>query len=147
MINEERVKHMTSMAIFEKEYGPDYQPMLRYSKKEYVALHGWGGFLAGTIFFGIIYVAIVLYIAGNVLENITTMYILLMVLAGLLAYALYIIVHVHNTRRRAAKQYRRGKRLIKELASKYSRLNLMYEDEVQQTKPLLARNHKETLEE
>ena len=147
MINEERVKHMTSMAIFEKEYGPDYQPMLRYSKKEYVALHGWGGFLAGTIFFGIIYVAIVLYIAGNVLENITTMYILLMALAGLLAYALYIIVHVHNTRRRAAKQYRRGKRLIMELASKYSRLNLMYEDEVQQTKPLLARNHKETLEE
>ena len=142
MINEERVKHMTSMAIFEKEYGPDYQPMLRYSKKEYVALHGWGGFLAGTIFFGIIYVAIVLYIAGNVLENITTMYILLMALAGLLAYALYIIVHG-----RAAKQYRRGKRLIKELASKYSRLNLMYEDEVQQTKPLLARNHKETLEE
>lgn len=147
MINEERVKHMTSMAIFEKEYGPDYQPMLRYSKKEYVALHGWGGFLAGTIFFGIIYVAIVLYIAGNVIENITTMYILLMVLAGLLAYALYIIVHVHNTRSRAAKQYRRGKRLIKELAFKYSRLNLMYEDEVQQTKPLLARNKEDLLED
>ena len=88
-----------------------------------------------------------LYIAGNVLENITTMYILLMVLAGLLAYALYIIVHVHNTRRRAAKQYSRGKRLIKELASKYSRLNLMYEDEVQQTKPLLARNNKDLLED
>ena len=143
MINEERVKHMTSMAIFEKELGPEYQPMLRYSKKEYIALHGWGGFLAGTIFFAVIYVGVVLYIAGNVLENITTMYILLMILIGLLVYALYIIVHVHNTRRRAAKQYRMGKRLIKELASKYSKLNLMYEDEVQQTKPLLARNKEE----
>ena len=143
MINEERVKHMTSMAIFEKELGPEYQPMLRYSKKEYVALHGWGGFLAGTIFFGIIYVAIVVYIAGNVLENITTMYVLLMILAGLLAYTLYIIVHIHNVRRRATKRYRRGKRLIKELASKYSKLNLMYEDEVQQTKPLLARDNEE----
>jgi hypothetical protein len=143
MINEERVKHMTSMAIFEKELGPDYQPMLRYSKKEYVALHGWGGFLAGTIFFGVIYALIVIYIAGNVLENITTMYILLMILVGLLAYALYIIIHVHNVRRRAAKQYRRGKRLIKELASKYSKLNLMYEDEARQTKPLLARNNED----
>ncbi|SEK43112.1 hypothetical protein SAMN02910377_00849 [Pseudobutyrivibrio ruminis] len=143
MINEERVKHMTSMAIFEKELGPEYQPMLRYSKKEYIALHGWGGFLAGTVFFAVIYVGIVLYIAGNVLENITTMYILLMILIGLLAYALYIIVHVHNTRRRAAKQYRMGKRLIKELAAKYSKLNLMYEDEAQQTKPLLARNKEE----
>ncbi|MBO6129177.1 MAG: hypothetical protein J6P79_09815 [Pseudobutyrivibrio sp.] len=140
MINEERVKHMTSMAIFEKELGPEYQPMLRYSKKEYVALYGWGGFLTGTLFFGIIYVAIIIYIAGNVLENITTMYILLMVLAGMLAYALYIIIHVHNTRRRAAKQYRKGKRLIKELALRYSKLNMMYEDEARETKPLLARS-------
>ena len=147
MINEERVKHMTSMAIFEKELGPEYQPMLRYSKKEYIALHGWGGFLAGTVFFAVIYVGIVLYITGNVLENITTMYILLMILIGLLVYALYIIVHVHNTRRRAAKQYRMGKRLIKELAAKYSKLNLMYEDEAQQTKPLLARNKEDLLED
>ena len=131
---------MTSMAIFEKELGPDYQPMLRYSKKEYVALHGWGGFLAGSIFFAMIYTGIILYIVGNVIENIDTMYILLMVLAGMLAYALYIIIHVHNTRRRAAKQYRRGKRLIKELASKYSKLNVMYEDEARQTRPLLARD-------
>ena len=140
MINEERVKHMTSMAIFEKELGPEYQPMLRYSKKEYVALYGWGGFLTGTLFFGIIYVAIIIYVAGNVLENITTMYILLMILAGMLAYALYIIIHVHNTRRRAAKQYRKGKRLIKELALRYSKLNMMYEDEARETKPLLARS-------
>ncbi len=140
MINEERVKHMTAMAIFEKELGPEYQPMLRYSKKEYIALHGWGGFLAGTIFFAVIYVAIILYIVGNVMENITTMYILLMILIGLLLYALYIIVHVHNTRRRAAKQYKMGKRLIKELARRYSKLNLMYEEEAQQTRPLLARN-------
>lgn len=140
MINEDRVRHMTSIAIFEKELGPEYQPMLRYSKKEYVALHGWGGFLAGTLFFVAIYIGIVLYIAGNLLDNITTMYILLMILAGMLAYALYIIIHVHNTRRRAAKQYRRGKRLIKELAAKYSKLNYMYEDEARETRPLLARN-------
>ncbi|MCR5580672.1 MAG: hypothetical protein K6F66_03700 [Pseudobutyrivibrio sp.] len=143
MINEERVKHMTAMAIFEKELGPEYQPMLRYSKKEYIALHGWGGFLAGTIFFAVIYVAIALYIASNVLENLNTMYILLFILIGLLIYALYIIVHVHNTRRRAARQYKIGKRLIKELASKYSKLNMMYEDEAQQTRPLLARDRDE----
>ena len=143
MINEERVKHMTAMAIFEKELGPEYQPMLRYSKKEYIALHGWGGFLAGTIFFAVIYVAIALYIASNVLENLNTMYILLFILIGLLIYALYIIVHVHNTRRRAARQYKIGKRLIKELANNYSKLNMMYEDEAQQTRPLLARDRDE----
>ena len=141
MINEERVRHMTSMAIFEKELGPEYQPMLRYSKKEYIALHGWGGFLAGTIFYGVIYAAIVLYLISNVIENLTIMYILLIALAGLLVYAAYIIIHVHGARVRAARRYKRGKRLIKELAGKYSKLNDMYEEEVQQTKPRLARNY------
>lgn len=139
MINEERVKHMTSMAIFEKEMGPEYQPMLRYSKKEYIALHGWGGFLAGTLFYGAVYALIVLYLVSSVIENITTMYILIIALAGLLVYAAYIIMHVHGARLRAAKRYKRGKRLIKELGSKYSKLSRMYEAEVQQTKPLLAR--------
>ncbi len=143
MINEERVRHMTSMAIFEKELGPEYQPMLRYSKKEYIALHGWGGFLGGTLFFGAIYVAIVLYIIGNVLENITAMYMLIIALVGLLLYAAYIIIHVHGARARAARRYKRGKRLIKELSSKYSKLNLMYEEEAQQTKPLLARDYQD----
>lgn len=139
MINEERVRHMTSMAIFEKELGPEYQPMLRYSKKEYIALHGWGGFLAGTLFYGAIYAGVVLYLVTNVIENITTMYILIMALAGLLGYAAYIIMHVHAVRLRASRRYKRGKRLIKELAARYTKLNHMYEDEAQQTKPLLAR--------
>ncbi len=139
MINEVRVRHMTAMAIFEKEMGPEYQPMLRYSKKEYIALHGWGGFVSGSLFFGAIYAGIVVYLVSNVLENITTMYLLIIALAGLLVYAAYIIMHVHNVRVRAAKRYRRGKRLIKELGNKYSKLNHMYENEAQQTRPLLAR--------
>lgn len=139
MINEERVRHMTAMAIFEKEMGPEYQPMLRYSKKEYIALHGWGGFVAGTLFFGAIYSGIVVYLVSNVIENLTTMYLLIIALAGLLAYAAYIIMHVHSVRVRAAKRYKRGKRLIKELASNYSKLSNMYDEEAQQTKPLLAR--------
>ncbi len=143
MINEERVRHMTSMAIFEKEHGPEYQPMMRYSKKEYIALHGWGGFLAGTIFFGAVYACIVLYLVSNVIENLNTMYLLIIALAGLLAYAAYIIIHVHGARVRAARRYKRGQRLIKELGSKYTKLTKMYENELQQTKPLLARDSDE----
>lgn len=143
MINEERVRHMTAMAIFEKELGPEYQPMLKYSKKEYVALHGWGGFLAGTLIYGAVYALIITYIIGNVIENLNQMYMLLFILVGLLVYAAYIIIHVHNVRRRASRNYKRGRRLIKELAHKYSTLNLMYEDEAQQTKPLLAREYRD----
>lgn len=139
MINEERVKHMTQMAIFEKEFGPDYEPMLKYSRKDYVALHGWGGFLGGTIFFWLLYAGIVVYLMGNIIENITTMYILLISLIGLLAYAAYIILHVHFVRRRAAKTYKIGRRMIKELGHGYAALKEMYDNEAQQTRPLIAR--------
>lgn len=147
MINEERVKHMTRMAIFEKEKGPDFQPMLRYSRKEYVALHGWGGFLAGTIFFVAIYALVVLYIVGSVIENLNTMYILLIALIGLLCYAAYIIMHVYNVRRRAGRQYKKGRRLIKDLGLQYQSLTAMYDRQEQQTKPLLAQETESTLEE
>ena len=143
MINEERVRHMTAMAIFEKEMGPEYQPMLKYTKKEYIALHGWGGFLAGTLIYGIVFALIVIYLISDAIENLNTMYMLIIALAGLLGYAADIILHVHNVRRRAERHYRRGRRLIKELGAKYNKLNYLYEDEAQQTKPLLARDYEE----
>ena len=143
MINEERVRHMTAMAILEKEMGPEYQPMLKYTKKEYIALHGWGGFLAGTLIYGIVFALIVIYLISDAIENLNTMYMLIIALAGLLGYAAYIILHVHNVRRRAERHYRRGRRLIKELGAKYNKLNYLYEDEAQQTKPLLARDYEE----
>jgi len=140
MINEERVKHMTRMAIFEKENGPEYQQMLRYSKKDYIALHGWGGFFAGSIFFAIIYALVIMYIVGSVIENLNTMYIMLMALIGLLVYAAYIIMHVYNTRRRADKRYRHGVRLIKELRSQYDTLTKMYASEEEAETPAVVRD-------
>ncbi|MCR4694919.1 MAG: hypothetical protein K5773_06325 [Pseudobutyrivibrio sp.] len=147
MINEERVKHMTAMAIFEKECGPEYQPMLKYSKKDYVALHGWGGFIAGTLMFWVAYGLIIIYMVGNYEKNITTMYILLITLIGVLLYAAYIIMHVYLIRKRAAKQYRIGKRLIKERANQFVKLNLMYDNEIQQTRSMLAKEFEDKNEE
>lgn len=143
MVNEERVKLMTDMAIFEKENGPEYQQMLKYTKKEYVSLHGWGGFLAGTVFFWTIYAVAIIYFMGEVIENLSTMYIMLMALVGLLCYVAYIIVHVYNTRRRAKRRYKQGKRLIKELAGKYGELIELYNSEALASKPRQVRRRAE----
>ncbi len=147
MINEDRVKHMTRMAIFEKKMGPQYQPMLKYSRKDFVALNGWAGFLAGSLFFWACYAAVITYLISFVIENITAMYIMLIALVGLLGYAAYIILHVSAVRRKADKRYRRGRRMIKELGNRYAKLNRMYESERQKTRPLLARELEETIEE
>lgn len=147
MVNEERVIHMTRMAIFEKEKGPEYQPMLKYSKKDYIALNGWVGFFSGTVFFWAIYAAIITYLVSSVIENITAMYIVLIALVGLLGYAAYIILHVSSVRRKADKRYRRGRRMIKDLGNRYAKLHHMYESERQKTKPLLARELENIAEE
>ena len=140
MISEERVKHMTRMAIFEKEKGPDYQPMLKYSKKEYIALHGWGGFFAGTLFFLIIFGGIGLYYVSSVMDEPDMTLILLYIVIALLLYAAYIIVHVHRVRLKASKNYKAGKNLIKDLKDQYDKLGEMYEKEAIEATPKVIRN-------
>ncbi len=140
MINVERVKHMTHMAIYDKEHYSKYQPMLKYSKKDYVALHGWGGFFVGTLVYGVIYCFIVLYIISEVLDRVSTLAALLMVLVGLILYAFYIVLHVHNSRKHAAKRYKKGRRAQKEVARQYEVLLKMYERENAAKTPEVVRN-------
>ena len=140
MINIERVKHMTHMAIYDKEYYSKYQQMLKYSKKDYVAVHGWGGFFVGTVVYAIVYGLVVLYLISEIFDRVSTLTALLLVLAGLILYAFYIILHVHNTRKRATKRYIKGRRAQKEVARQYEILLAMYEKENAAKTPEVVRN-------
>ena len=140
MINEERVKHMTRMAIYEKKYGAEIQPMLKYSKKDYVGLHGLGSFVAGTIFVCVVYGAIVAAVLAAYIENLSTTLIMLLGLIGVLSYSVYIIIHVFLSRRRATRIYNRGRKRIKELSGAYSILEELYDDEEMDKAPVGERD-------
>lgn len=51
MINNDKVKDMTWLAVFEKNEGPKVFKTTKYFKRDYVGLHLIKGFVAGTITF------------------------------------------------------------------------------------------------
>lgn len=140
MINIDRVKHMTHMAIFEKEEFEECRQMLKYDRKDYIALHGWGGFFSGTLVFVVIYTVVVLLLFGNVFETVSALPVLIVVLVGLLLYAVYIVFHVYRVRVKASIRYKQGKLLQKELIRQYDILEEMYEKEAQEKTPAAIRN-------
>ena len=139
MVNEERVRQMTQMAIFEKENGAKYEPMLKYSRKDYVAIHGWQGFFTGSILYLLVFGAIMAQKVAANLDNLEVMDMLFSALVGLLIYAVYIIMHVHFCRRRAAREYKHGRAIVKELCGMYEDLEDMYESESKAVRPRIAR--------
>ena len=46
MLNEQRVRQMTKLAMFEKENGRKIQPALQYNKKDYVSMRLSRGFIS-----------------------------------------------------------------------------------------------------
>ncbi len=125
MINEERVKQMTKIALFEERYSHDFQPMLKSDKKGYVSATVVKCVIADTIFYMalccIIYIAIVGYTGGvNLISK------LLLLITAAVIYVLFIVFHVSAIKKRALKEYKRGRRMIKHLYDEYGRLGQMY---------------------
>lgn len=129
MINQDRVMHMTRMAIFEEEMESMYQPAMRYNKRAYVSMMGLGGFLSGTFLFLLLYGGGFLAYFMLVVKEFDKQKIGLVVIAGVLLYFLYIVVRVYFVRKRAKRRYAQGKFLLGELTSAYATLVAMYNRE------------------
>ena len=83
MLNEERVKHMTRMAMVEEKENRKLRPVLYYSKKDYLSLCTIGGVFAGTLVYGILYVGAVAILFGTFFVNLSLVGLILGILLGL----------------------------------------------------------------
>lgn len=105
MLNEKRVKLMTRMALFEKKEARDYMAAADYSRKDYIGMHAFAGFLTGTLLYLLIYTVVVIVLFTEVIVNLHRMTILLVALTGLLLYTLFIFYHIRRIRIHASKKY------------------------------------------
>lgn len=49
MVNEEHLRHMIKMSMYDTDDGKECKPMEQYARKDYVSLRMLGSFVAGTI--------------------------------------------------------------------------------------------------
>ena len=84
MINEEKVKIMTKLAMYEQGKGRKYLPVSRYYRSDYIGLALIKNFFLVTIGYVLIVAAVAVYFGEYLLENIHKM--------NLVALGAYIII-------------------------------------------------------
>ncbi|MBQ3512734.1 MAG: hypothetical protein IJA32_02890 [Lachnospiraceae bacterium] len=129
MINEERVKNMTRIAIYEKNQGKSQIGMNKYYKIDYVTYHTLLSFVYATIAFVMIGAAVVLLGMESLLEQINALDYMAIAKDILILYGIWIGIYfiisiiVYNIR------YDKIKPEIKEYYQNLKLLNEQYEEE------------------
>lgn len=129
MLSEERVKHMTKMALFEQNESRKIQPVLKYSKKDYMILCVIAHIFLGTALYLIITGIVVTALFSTVFVNMHLFGLVLGIVLGMLLYVVFIFFYLRAARKRAIKRYDEGQRVAKELRKDYHILQKMYEEE------------------
>lgn len=126
MINEEKVKVMTKLAMYEKREAKRYLPVSKYFRGDYIGLALIKNFFLVTIGYGLLLVAAGAYYGEYLLDNIHKMnlinlgtylvvgYIVMLAAFSALTYVQYFI------------KYHRAKKSVKEYYGELTRLERIY---------------------
>lgn len=126
MVDEKRVRLMTRMAIYEKAHEIEMRPVKRYSRRAFMALHGFGAFFIGSMLYaGVVGGFMAVYCVKN-LDSLDLSMLMNWGAIAVLAYIVYIMLHVFRMRQHAKKKYEQGRKHVKELAKAYKYLAAMY---------------------
>ena len=138
MLSEERVVHMTRMAMDEEKNADLYTSVININKKDYLSWYGLVSFLLGTVtyvtFFGVI-VAALLHI---VLDNITTPLLVMVALLAVIGYLLYLYIYMGSSRKWAKKRYEAGKKALHRRIADWDRLEEIYLEEEENKSPTMS---------
>ncbi|MCR5640961.1 MAG: hypothetical protein K6G04_06355 [Lachnospiraceae bacterium] len=142
MLNEERVRLMTKMAMFEKREGKEIAPILNYTKKDYVSSRKLIAFLIGTVLYGGLYGVSIAALCFTVIVNIDRITLLLMLLVGVIGYLLFIYLYLLIVQRRATRKFKRETRKIENYRRAWDMLEALYRQEELDKAPKLAEEQK-----
>ena len=127
MLNTDRIRLMTQLAVYEQGEGKEYMAMSQYYRKDYLALQMIKTFLCSTVAFAVIFLLSILYRVEEWMQEIyqrdymeyitgvAVKYVLFVVFYQIVAYIVYSL------------RYRKGHKKQKQYHSKLKRLEKLYE--------------------
>lgn len=126
MINEEKVKVMDKLALYEKQEGRKYLPVSKYYRSDYIGLALIKNFFLVTIGYGLILAVIAAYNLEYLLDNVHKMDLIslgIVVLAGYVGIlALYsVLTYVQYT-----VKYHNAKKSVKQYYTQLTKLEKIY---------------------
>ena len=127
MLNEDKIKLMTGIAMFEKREGKNIFPANRYFQGDYISSRMFRSFFSYTLCFILCVLIWVLYNIERLLNAMNLDEVLVIARQGGILYGIGLLVYLVITFRVCQKRYEYAKRGMKVYVAKLKRLEKRYE--------------------
>ena len=129
MLNEEKIKVMNKLAMYEKGEGRKYLPVSKYYRSDYIGLALIKNFFLVTIGYGLVLTGIGAYFGNYLMENIHKMNLVTLGIDILIGYLAVLVVFSVLTYIQYSIKYRRAKKSVKLYYEELTKLNRIYSRE------------------
>lgn len=129
MVNEERLRNLTKMAMFDTNEGKRCKPMAQYARKDYVSLQALKSFVTGTITYVLLLVMWGLSSMEGLVQKITGTELRGFVVTVIVLYIVFILIYLLATYIVFNMKYTEGRKKIKKYYNSLKKVNQMYERE------------------
>lgn len=126
MVNEERLRPMVKMAMFDKNDGADCKPMIEYAREDYVAMQLLGSFITGSIAFVILFGMWVLCDLDRFLGMLNTGELMDFVVGTGIRYGVFLVIYLVATYVVYHLRYSKGRKKVKKYYASLKKINNIY---------------------
>ena len=126
MLNEEKIKIMNRLAMYEQGEGKKYLPVSRYYRSDYIGLALIKNFFLVTIGYALIVAAVAVYFGEYLLENIHKMDLVTLGVYLIIGYVVVLVAYSILTYIQYSVKYYQAKKSVREYYSRLTELNKIY---------------------
>lgn len=130
MLNEEKVKLMTKLALYEQKEGKKAFHTNNYYKADYVSLHTIYTIIIATISFGLLLLIWVICQVDSLMAVVSRIGFLFSIILLAAAYILYLFIHLIISRLVFAGRYSRNKKELTSYNENLKELQGIYREEI-----------------
>ena len=129
MLNEEKIKIMNKLAMYEQGEGKKYLPVSRYYRSDYIGLALIKNFFLVTIGYCLILAGIAAYFGEYLVDNIHKMDLVAVGRNAVIGYVVVLVVFSVATYIQYSVKYHKAKKSVKEYYQELTQLNKIYSRE------------------
>ena len=126
MVNEERLRPMVKMAMFDKNDGAECKPMIEYAREDYVAMQMLGSFITGSIAFVLLFGMWALCDIEKVLGMLNAEQLMRFVIGVGIRYAIFLVIYLLATYVVYQLRYSQGRKKVKKYYASLKKINNIY---------------------
>lgn len=133
MLNEEKIKVMNKLAMYEKGEGKKYLPVSKYYRSDYIGLAMIKNFFLVTIGYCLALAGVAAYFGEYLMENIHKMDLVTLGIGVAAGYLVVLVIFSILTYIQYSVKYYRAKKSVKNYYEDLTRLNRIYGREEKKT--------------